>query len=131
MVSTFHLRARPVSGLTNIPPIKPEFEVKEPMAAPWSSDHLAIYRNLQLCLVITNDLSLAIRSSRIDWKVTLMQLGYQFNSYNLKNHKQDIRINKTQERWLDAPGVALITTMLASSPLDACGPPNTHRTCSA
>jgi hypothetical protein len=52
------------------------------MAATWSSDHAAIYCGLQQCLAIANDLSLAIGSSRIDWKVTLMQLGHQFNSYN-------------------------------------------------
>jgi hypothetical protein len=30
-----------------------------------------------------NDLSLAIGVTRIDQKVIVMQLGYQFNSYNL------------------------------------------------
>jgi hypothetical protein len=50
------------------------------MAATWSSDHSAIYHGLQLCLDIANDLSLAIGSSRIDRKVTLMQLGHQLNS---------------------------------------------------
>jgi hypothetical protein len=53
------------------------------MATTWSSDHLAIYRGLQLRLAIANDLSLAIGLSRIDRKVTLMQQGHQFNSYNL------------------------------------------------
>jgi hypothetical protein len=53
------------------------------MIATWSSDHSAIYYGLQLCLAIVNNLSLAIRSSRIDRKVTLMQLGHQLNSYNL------------------------------------------------
>jgi hypothetical protein len=53
------------------------------MAASLSSDHSALYRDLQLCLVIANDLSLAIGSSRIDRKVTLLQLGHQFNSYSL------------------------------------------------
>jgi hypothetical protein len=53
------------------------------MAASLSSDHSALYRDLQLCLVIANDLSLAIGSSRIDRKVTLLQLGHQFNSYIL------------------------------------------------
>jgi hypothetical protein len=38
----------------------------------WSSDHSVIYRNVYLCLVITNDLSLVIESSRIDRKVSLM-----------------------------------------------------------
>jgi hypothetical protein len=41
------------------------------MAAMWSSDHSAVYRNLQLRLAIANDLSLAIGSSRIDQKVSL------------------------------------------------------------
>jgi hypothetical protein len=53
------------------------------MAATWSSDHSAIYRGLQLHLTIANNLSLAIGSSRIGQKVTLMQLGHQLNSYNL------------------------------------------------
>jgi hypothetical protein len=53
------------------------------MAATWSSDHSAIYRCLQLCLDMANDISLAIGSSRIDRKVTLIQLGYHINSYNL------------------------------------------------
>jgi hypothetical protein len=53
------------------------------MAATWSFDHSTIYRNLHLLLVIANDLSLAIGSTRVDWKVTLMQLGHQFNSCNL------------------------------------------------
>jgi hypothetical protein len=53
------------------------------MAATWSFNHSAIYRGLQLWLAIANDLSLAIGSSRIDQKVTLMQLGHQLNSYNL------------------------------------------------
>jgi hypothetical protein len=56
---------------------------KEHMAASWSSDHSAIYRGLHLCLVIVNDLSLAVGLTRIDRKVLLMQLGYQFNSYTL------------------------------------------------
>jgi hypothetical protein len=41
------------------------------MAAMWSSDHSAIYHNLQLCLATANGLSLAIGSSRIDRKVSL------------------------------------------------------------
>jgi hypothetical protein len=74
---------RPVSSLTIIPPIKPGFELQGHMAATWSSDHSAIYRGIQLRLAIANDLSLAIGPSRIDQKVTLMQLGHQFNSYDL------------------------------------------------
>jgi hypothetical protein len=53
------------------------------MATTWSSDHPAIYRSLHLHLAIANDLSLAIGVTRIDRKVILIQLGYQFNSYNL------------------------------------------------
>jgi hypothetical protein len=57
--------------------------LKEHVATTWSSDHSAIYHGLQLLLAIANDLSLVIGSSRIDQKVVLMQLGHQFNSYNL------------------------------------------------
>jgi hypothetical protein len=53
------------------------------MATTWSFDHSAIYRSLHLCLAIANDLSLVIGVTRIDQKVVIMQLGYQFNSYNL------------------------------------------------
>jgi hypothetical protein len=58
------------------------------MTATWSSNHSAIYRGLQLCLAIANDLSLAIGSSRIDSKVTLMQVVHQFNSYNLMHNQE-------------------------------------------
>jgi hypothetical protein len=53
------------------------------MTALWSSDHSVIYHILYLWLAIGNDLSLAIGFTRIDQKVILMQLGHQFNSYNL------------------------------------------------
>jgi hypothetical protein len=53
------------------------------MIATWSSDHSTLYRVLQLRLAIANDLSLAIGSTRVDWKVGLMQLEYHLNSYNL------------------------------------------------
>jgi hypothetical protein len=59
------------------------FKFKEHMAAMWSSDNSVIYRGLHLCLAIANDLSLAIEFTRIDQKVILIQLEYQFNSYNL------------------------------------------------
>jgi hypothetical protein len=59
------------------------FEFKVPMAAMWSSNHSAIYRSIHLHLAIANDLSLAIGVTRIDRKVIIMQLGYQFISYNL------------------------------------------------
>jgi hypothetical protein len=49
--------------------------------------------------------------------------------YNQIKNKVKLQ-NRRQGRLLDTPGLALITTMLASSQLDACGPPNTHRTCS-
>jgi hypothetical protein len=103
------------------------------MAIIWSSDHLAIYHNLHLGLSIANDLSLAIGSTRVDWKVSLTQLWPQFNSYNLMHKQESIskikKINKALGMWSDAPGLDLITIMLASSQLDACGPPNTHQTC--
>jgi hypothetical protein len=56
---------------------------KEHVTVTWSFDHLAINRGLHLHIAMTNDLSLAIGSSRIDRKVTLMQLGHQLHSYNL------------------------------------------------
>jgi hypothetical protein len=59
------------------------------MTATWSSDHSTIYRNIYLHLAIANDLFLAIGSTRVDRKVTLIQLGYQFNSYNLM-HIQEL-----------------------------------------
>jgi hypothetical protein len=45
------------------------------MAATWSLDHSAIYRSLYLHLAIANDLSLVIGVTRIDRKVTVIQLG--------------------------------------------------------
>jgi hypothetical protein len=81
--SSFYLRAP--SGLQiikNLPQI-PMFKFKGFMAATWSFDHSTIHCSLQLCLVIANDLSLAIGSLMIDQKVILIQLGHQFNSYNL------------------------------------------------
>jgi hypothetical protein len=53
------------------------------MAATWSFNHSVIYRSLHQRLVIANDLSLVIGVTRIDQKVIVMQLGYQFDSYNL------------------------------------------------
>jgi hypothetical protein len=53
------------------------------MTATWSFDHLAIYHSLHLRLAIANNLSLAIEVTRIDRKVIIMQLGYQFDPYNL------------------------------------------------
>jgi hypothetical protein len=58
------------------------------MAATWSSDHSVIYHNLQLRLAIANDLSLAIGSSRIDRKVTLMQLGINSTPINLIHNQE-------------------------------------------
>jgi hypothetical protein len=55
----------------------------EYMTVTWSFNHSTIYSELQLCLAIANDISLTIGSTRIDRKVILMQLRYQFNSYNL------------------------------------------------
>jgi hypothetical protein len=53
------------------------------MIATWSSDHSTIYHSLHLHLAIVNDISLAIGVTRRDQKVIVMQLEYQFNSYNL------------------------------------------------
>jgi hypothetical protein len=61
------------------------------MAASWSSDHSAIYCGLHLRQAIANDLSLALGFTRIDWEIILMQLWYQFNSYNLM-HIQESQI---------------------------------------
>jgi hypothetical protein len=59
------------------------------MATTWSSNHSTIYHNLHLHLAIANDLSLVIGSTwvRVVWKVTLMQLGHKFNSYNLMHNQ--------------------------------------------
>jgi hypothetical protein len=98
---TYHSLTFPTNGLPFPPtgparsPVYPKsinyiraFVSKGPMAAMWSSDHLAIYRNLQLHLAIANNLSLAIGSTRVDWKVSLMQLRPQFNSYNLMHNQE-------------------------------------------
>jgi hypothetical protein len=58
------------------------------MPVMWSFDHSAIYHNLQLRLAIANDLSLAIGSSRIDQKVTLMQLGINSTPINLTHNQE-------------------------------------------
>jgi hypothetical protein len=76
--------------IQNLPKI-PSLRFKEPMAVLWSSDHPTIYRDLQLCLAIANELSLAIGLTRIERKIILIQLGYQSNSYNLM-HNQELEI---------------------------------------
>jgi hypothetical protein len=53
------------------------------MATTWHLDHSAIYCSLHLCVAIANDISLIIWVTKIDRKVVVMQLGYQFNSYDL------------------------------------------------
>jgi hypothetical protein len=58
------------------------------MVTTWSFDHSAIYSNLQLRLVIANNLSLAIGSSRIDQKVTLMHLGINSTPINLLHNQE-------------------------------------------
>jgi hypothetical protein len=65
-----------------------DLSLTRPMATTWSSDHLVIHRNLHLCLAIANDVSLVIESTRVVWMVTLMQLGHQFNSYNLMHNQE-------------------------------------------
>jgi hypothetical protein len=79
---------RPVSILFDIQHRFQGSNLKGHVAATWSSDHSAIYRNLHLRLAIASGLSLAIGSTTVDWKVSLMQLRHQFNSYNLM-HKQE------------------------------------------
>jgi hypothetical protein len=78
----------PVSSLSDINQRFQGSSLKGSMAATWSFDHLAIYRNLHLCLTIANDLSLAIGSSRIDRKVTLMQLGINSTHINLMHNQE-------------------------------------------
>jgi hypothetical protein len=58
------------------------------MAATWYFNHSSIYCNLQLRLAIANDLSLAIGSSRIDRKVTLMQLSFNSTPINLMHNQE-------------------------------------------
>jgi hypothetical protein len=70
-VSTFHQRAPPDLQFNQLPPTKPKFKFKEPMAVTESSDHSVIYQDLHLRLANANDLSLAIGITRIDWKWTL------------------------------------------------------------
>jgi hypothetical protein len=58
---------------------------------------LDLYQTLQLCLAITNDLSLAIGITRIDRKQILMQLGHQSNSYDLM-HKQESQPRRFKDK---------------------------------
>jgi hypothetical protein len=60
------------------------------MAVTWSFDHSTIYHSLHLRIAIANDLSLAIGVKRIDLKVIIMQLGYQFDSYNLMHIQESL-----------------------------------------
>jgi hypothetical protein len=52
------------------------------MTATWSFDHSAIYRGLYLRLDISNDLSLVIGITKIDWKVTLCNQGINSTPIN-------------------------------------------------
>jgi hypothetical protein len=83
VISTFQLRVPPSLQFNHVLSTKLKFEFKESMVATWPFDHSTIYRNLHLLLAIANDLSLATGFTRIDRRVTLMQLGHKFNSYNL------------------------------------------------
>jgi hypothetical protein len=81
------------------------------MATTWCSDHSAIYHTLQLCLAIANKLSLAIGSTIVDWKVSLMQLWHPFNSYNLMHKQESYKIYNYKQNsmtGLDALELALI-----------------------
>jgi hypothetical protein len=75
MVLHFPPKGPARASVYNIPPTKPMFNLKEPRAAMWSSDHLANYRGLYLRLAKAISLSLAIGLTRVDRKVILMQLG--------------------------------------------------------
>jgi hypothetical protein len=79
---------RSVSSLYDINQRFKGSSLKGSMAATWSSDHLAIYCNLHLCLTIANDLSIAIGSSRIDRNVTLIQLGINSTHINLMHNQE-------------------------------------------
>jgi hypothetical protein len=65
-----------------------DLSLKGSMATTWSFDHSVIYRNLYLRLVIANDLSLAIGSTKVDWKVTLMQLSINSTPTNLMHNQE-------------------------------------------
>jgi hypothetical protein len=67
------------------------------MVAMWSSDHSTIYRDLLLHLDIANDLSLGIGFTKINQKVILMQLGHQFDSYNLMHNQESSIIYKDKK----------------------------------
>jgi hypothetical protein len=69
-----HNWPHPVSILSDINHRFQGSSLKGYMATTWSFDHSIIYRNLHLCLCIANGLSLAIGSTRVDWKVSLLQL---------------------------------------------------------
>jgi hypothetical protein len=58
------------------------------MAPTWSFNHSAIYHNVQLHLAIANNPSLIIGSSRIDRKVTLMELGINSTPINLMHNQE-------------------------------------------
>jgi hypothetical protein len=77
------------TGLPNWP--RPVFilsDIKHRFQGSSLKGHMVIYHNLHLRLAIASSLSLAIGSTQVDWKVSLMQLWHQFNSYNLM-HKQE------------------------------------------
>jgi hypothetical protein len=78
----------PVFILTKYYQLNQGMSLKGHMVITWSSDNSAIYPNLHLCLAIANNLSLAIGVIRTYQKVVLMQLGYQFNSYNLMHNQE-------------------------------------------
>jgi hypothetical protein len=63
---------RPVSILSDIKHRFQGSSLKGHMATTGSSDHSAIYHNLHLRLAIASSLSLAIGSTQVDWKVSLM-----------------------------------------------------------
>jgi hypothetical protein len=84
---------RPVSISSDINHRFQGSSLKWHMAATWSFDHSAIYRNLHLRLAIANELSLAIGSSRRS-ECHLNATRHQFNSY--QPNAQSRIINKIQ-----------------------------------
>jgi hypothetical protein len=55
---------RPVSSLSKFYQLNQSLSLKGPMTTTWFFNHSTIYSDLQLCLAIPNDLSLAIESSK-------------------------------------------------------------------
>jgi hypothetical protein len=95
--SGLHFSPKGLPGLKLIISIKPlPIKSKSPRRQVTSMP-LDLYQTQQLCLAITNDLSLAIGITRIDRKQILMQLGHQSNSYDLM-HKQESQPRRFKDK---------------------------------